>query len=151
MDRNGFAFRLIGAVLLLALIAAGGYMVYRAGMAQGIAQAPEVAKAISQAGANGQPAPVVPMYGYGYGYPYGFGFPRFFGFFPFGICGSILFIFLFFGLLRMVFFRPWRRGWGHYGPWSKDWEGGVPPMFGEWHKRAHGQTGTEAKPEESRP
>ncbi len=148
MFRNGFVFRLIGVLILIGLMAGGGYMAYRAGQVQGISQAPAVATAISQAAENGQAAPAPPMYGYGYGYghgyPYAFGYPHHFGFFPFGICGSILFVFFFFALLRMIF-RPW--GWrhhGHHGPWGK-WEGDVPPMFSEWHKRAHGETPTEEK------
>lgn len=137
MFRNGFIFRLIGALLLVGLVAAGGFMVYKAGVAQGIAQAPQVAEAIQQSAENGQPVP--PMYGYGYPYGYGFGYRHHF-FNPFSaICFSILFLFFFFGFLRMVFFRRWHRGWGHHGHhghWGK-WEGGVPPMFDEWHKRAH--------------
>lgn len=116
-------------------------MAYKAGVAQGIAQAPEVAEAIQQTAENRQP--ISPMYGHGYGQPYGYGYG--FGyrhhFNPFSaICFSIFFLFLFFGLLRFTFFSPWRRGWGHHGhgPWGK-WEGGVPPMFNEWHKRAHGE------------
>ena len=46
MFRNGFIFRLIGVLLLIGLVAAGGFMAYKAGVAQGIAQAPEVAEAI---------------------------------------------------------------------------------------------------------
>ncbi len=134
--------RVIGVLLLLGLLVGGGYMAYKAGVAQGITQAPAVATAISKAAENGQGIPVMPMHGYGYSYgpdlyPY-----HGFGFFPFGICGSILFVFFFFGLLRMLFFRPWRGGWGHHmhgGHWGKRWEGGVPPMFEEWHKRAHGE------------
>jgi len=144
MSRNGpfIVLRVIGFLLLVGLIAGGGFMAYRAGVAQGVVQAPAVATAISQAAENGQVAPVPPMYGYGYGY--GPGYPMYghhFGFFPFGaICGSIFFLFFFFGLMRMVFFRGmWHRGWeGHkHGPWGKHWENGVPPMFNEWHKRAH--------------
>jgi hypothetical protein len=116
MSRTGsFALRLIGALLLIGLMIAGGFMAYRAGIAQGVARAPEVAKAISQAAENGQALPVPPMYGYGYGpgfYPMYF---HPFGFFPFGICGSILFVFIFFGLLRLLFFRPW--AWGRHGYW----------------------------------
>jgi hypothetical protein len=136
MFRNGFIFRLIGVLLLLGLVAAGGYMTYKAGLAQGIAQSPDVAAAIEKSVENGQFAPVMPIYGYPR--PYGFGHPYFFN--PFlAVCGSILFFFLFFGALRMIFFRPWHRGWAHHrhhAPWGK-WEGGVPPMFDEWHKRAH--------------
>ena len=130
--------RVIGFLLLATLIVGGGAMVYKAGMAQGISQAPAVATAISEAAENGQAVPPM-MYGYGYGYPmYG---RHHFGFFPFGaICGSLLFLFLLFGFMKMIFFRGmWHRGWGDHkhGSWGKDWEGGLPPMFDEWHKRAH--------------
>jgi hypothetical protein len=137
MYRNGFVFRLIGVLLLIGIMVAGGFMAYKAGVAQGVIQAPAVATAISQAAENGQAAPVPPMYGYGHPYR-GYGYPHHFGFFPLGaICFSIFFVFLFFGLLKMIFFRRMRHGWGHHGHWKKDWESGVPPMFDEWHKRAH--------------
>ena len=148
MFRNGFVFRLIGFVLLLGLIAGGGAMAYKAGMAQGISQAPAVATAISKAAESGQVAPVPPMmYGYGqpYGYGYGFGYRHHFN--PFGaICGSLIFLFFFFGFMKMIFFRKMRHGWGHHGhhgPWGKDWKDGVPPIFNEWHKHAHGETPAE--------
>lgn len=157
MFRNGFIFRLIGVLLLTGLVAAGGFMAFKAGEAQGIAQAPQVAEAIQQAAEDGGAAPIPPMYAPGYGYPYGYGFGYRHHFNPFGaICFSILFLFFFFGFLRMIFFRRWHRGWGHHGhhgPWGK-WEGGVPPMFDEWHKRAHevpvggGEKPAEEKPEE---
>ena len=148
MFRNGFVFRLIGVVLLLGLIAGGGAMAYKAGMAQGISQAPAVATAISKAAESGQVAPVPPMmYGYGqpYGYGYGFGYRHHFN--PFGaICGSLIFLFFFFSFMKMIFFRKMRHGWGHHGhhgPWGKDWKDGVPSMFNEWHKHAHGETPAE--------
>lgn len=137
--------RTIGVLILLSLIGGAGYMAYQAGVAQGIAQAPEVAVAIEKAAEEG--APVSPMYGhgYGYGYPqgYGFGHPhRFFN--PFGaVCLSIFFLFLFLGFMKMMFFRRMRHGWGHHNHWKKDWDEKVPPFFEEWHKRAHGE-----KPEE---
>ncbi|MBM4425654.1 MAG: hypothetical protein FJ031_00300 [Chloroflexi bacterium] len=128
MFRNSIIVRLIAAALLIGLLAAGGYTAYRAGVSQGIALAPEVAEAIQQQG-----VPVAPMVGYGY--PQSLGYHHFN---PFGaICFSIFFLFLFFGLLKMIFFRRMRHGWSHHSHWKKDWEGGVPPMFDEWHKRAH--------------
>jgi len=154
MFRNGLVFRIVGALLLIGLATVGGFMAYRAGVAQGVIQAPAVATAISKAAENGQAAPIPPMM-YGRGYGYGYGYPMIghpFGFFPFGaICGSILFLFLFFGVMRMIFFRGMmHRGWeGHkHGPWGRHWENGVPPMFEEWHKRAHGEkTEEESKKE----
>jgi hypothetical protein len=144
MFNKGLVFRIIGVILLMGLIAAGGFMTYQAGVAQGTAQAPEVAAAIEKAAESGQAVNVPPMmygdgfYPHGYGYSYGMhGFGHHFMLFPFGICGSILFVLFFFGLLRMIF-RPWRHGHMH-GPWGRHWEDGVPPMFNEWHKRAHGE------------
>jgi uncharacterized membrane protein YhdT len=129
LNRGSFVLRLIGILLLVGLMIGGGVMAYRAGMAQGIAQAPAVAEALSNAAESGQSLPV-PAYGYGYGY-LGYRMHPHFGFFPFGgIFGSILFIFLFFGLLRLIF-RPW--AW-HYGPMHgrAPWKGyggpwGTPP------------------------
>lgn len=144
MSRTGFILRAIGALLLVALVAVGGFMAYRAGVTQGVAQAPVVATAIAKSAESGQVAPVPPMYGYGYAYP-GYGFHHF-GMFPIGgICFGIFFLFLFFGLLRFLFFRPWHREWRHHhGPWGRNWENGVPSMFDEWHKRAHGEKPADA-------
>ena len=137
--------RIFGVLLLLALIVAGGAFVYRAGVAQGISQAPEVAEAIQQAAENGEQIPPT-MFdrGFGYGSPYhhrGFGHPLGFGLFHiFGF--FFIFLFFFFGLLRLIFFR----GWSHHnkhGHWGKHWEDGAPPMFDEWHKKAHGEESAE--------
>ncbi|MBK7447871.1 MAG: hypothetical protein IPJ47_00050 [Anaerolineales bacterium] len=146
-------FRVLGLLLVLGLIAGAGAFGFKAGMMRGIEQAPEVAAAIEKAAEDGQPA--APMYGHGYAYgypqPYGFGFHHHFN--PFGaICGSIFFLFLFFGFMKMMFFRRMRHGWGHHGhhgPWGKGWEGNVPPPFEEWHKRAHGEKPAESSSEES--
>jgi hypothetical protein len=134
MFRNGFVFRLIGILLLVGLMAFGGFMAYKTGVTAGIAQAPAVATAMSQSAENGQGMPWM----YGYPHPYGFGYHPYLGYFPLGgICFSIFFLFLLFGVLRMVFFRTWRHTWGHPGSWGKHSEGNVPPIFDEWHKRAH--------------
>jgi hypothetical protein len=124
-NRGSFALRLIGVLLLVALMIGGGVMVYRAGVANGIAQSPEVAAAISDAAESGGS---LPMHGYGYSYP-GYRMRPHFGFFPFG---GILGLFLFFGLMRMIFFRPW--AWHHYkhhgrGPWKKHGRHWGPPPW----------------------
>ncbi len=149
-------FRVLGLLLVLGLIAGAGAFSFKAGMARGAMQAPEVAAAIEKAAEDGQAVPPM-MYGHGYA-PYGYGYGMrghgHFGFFPFGaICGSIFFLFFFFGFMKMMFFRRMRHGWGHHGhhgPWGKDSDGNVPPMFNEWHKRAHGEQpaeGDESKKE----
>jgi hypothetical protein len=134
-------FRVLGALLVLGLIVGAGAFGYKAGVARGIMQAPAIAKAIEKAAEDGQSAPMPQMYGreFGYGYyPMPFHHP---GFNPIGaICGSIFFLFLFLGFMKMIFFRGMmHRGWeGHkHGHWGKHWENGTPPMFEEWHKRAH--------------
>jgi hypothetical protein len=131
-NKGSFVWRLIGVIVLIGLVVGGGVMAYQAGVAQGIAQAPEVAQALSNAAEDGAALPL-PKYGYGLGYP-AYGMRPHFGTFPFaGILGSILFVFLFFGLLRLVFLRPW--AW-HYGPMRGYWKGyshpwGTPPWVQE--------------------
>jgi len=149
-NKGSFVWRLIGVLLLVGLMIGGGVMAYRAGMAQGIAQAPVVAEALSNAAESGQGLPV-PAYGYRYGYPV-HGLRPHFGFFPFGgIFGSILFIFLFFGLLRLIFFRPWAwhyghtHGRGHWKGYGRYW--GPPPWTSE---DKEGEAETDAKKEEGK-
>lgn len=142
--------RVLGLLLVLGLIAGAGAFGYKAGMAQGIEQSPSVAAAIEKAAENGQAAPFAPTYGYGYPFGYGFHHPHFFN--PFGaVCFSIFFLFLFFGFMKMLFFRRMRHGWAHHGrgPWGGDWEGKVPPFFAEWHKRAHDAPAQDAEGEKS--
>ena len=146
-NRGSFVLRLIGILLLVGLMIGGGVMAYRAGVAQGIAQAPAVAEALSNAAESGQSLPV-PAYGYGYGYPV-YGLRPHFGFFPFGgILGVILFTFLFFGLMRLIF-RPW--SW-HYGPMQGrgPWKGyghpwGTPPWA---HEDKEGEAEADAEKED---
>jgi hypothetical protein len=126
MSRKGpfILFRILGVLLVLGLIIGAGAFGYRAGVSQGISQAPAVAKAIEKAAESGQGAPVPPMYRGDYGYGYGYGYPSPYmmhhhGFSPFGaICGSIFFLFLFFGFMKMMFFRRmmWHGRYGHHGP-----------------------------------
>ncbi|OGO47701.1 MAG: hypothetical protein A2W37_09675 [Chloroflexi bacterium RBG_16_63_12] len=135
---------LIGLLVLALLAGAAGVGVYayNAGVAQGLVQSGKVTVV------EGRPGPY-PYYGGPFLFrPFGFGF----GFL--GCLFPLLFFFLIFGLLRGLLWRGpwgWRRGWGGgghhgHGPWG---EGSVPPMFEEWHRRAHGQG--QSTPSESQP
>ena len=112
---NRYLWRALGiAALVIAVAAVIGIGAYHAGMAQGIAESRAV-----NAPAAGSP------YVYVWPRPWAFGF---FPFFP------ILFLLLFFGIARGLFWRgPWRGGCGYYG-YDR-----VPPQFDEWHRRAHGE------------
>jgi hypothetical protein len=142
---KSFVWRGVISLVLLAVLVAGaagvGVLAYNAGVARGLADSGKVVV---------PPAGVVP-------YPY-------LGFFGpgFGLLNCLLLFFVF-GLFFMVvrgllwgglfgmWRRPfWHRAWG--GPdaphdWRRAWEKGYPPMFDEWHRRAHGQT--EPTPPES--
>ena len=121
--RGSWVLRSIGALLLVGLLIGGGVMAYRFGYAEGLAEAPEIATVISKAAENGQPLPVPPMIGYGRSYanPFMWMHPRY-GFIPFGgVVGFFLLAFLFFGMMRMIFFRRWGWHYGHMhgrGPWQ---------------------------------
>ena len=106
-------------VVLALLVALGiGFGAYNYGVSQGIANSPQVAAAIRDGGHTAYPYP------WHHG-PFGFGFFPFFPFF------GILFFFL---IARLIFWgRPWHGHRGWYGPYD------VPPMFDEWHRRAHEQ------------
>src|SRR5258708_5381840 len=130
----------IFVVLLLVVVgvAAGGYA-YNIGVAQGLANS---GKLVAPQGDG-----VVAPYYYGapfFYHPFGFGF----GFL--GCLFPLLGFFLIFSLLRLVF---WGGGWGGHRGWGRrglGWPEGdgqnfgpggpcVPPMFSQWHKRAHGE------------
>jgi len=139
---NGkIGLRIVAALVLIAAIAGIAFFAFQAGVAQG---SPVTIEAPS---GQAVPAPY-PFYGYGYGmpfhHPFGFGF---------GCFGPLLALFLIFVVLksfRVLFWGPrWGHMHGHYGPWGRRWENGVPPMFEEWHKRAHGETPEEKKDNES--
>src|SRR5258707_889659 len=72
----------------------------------------------------------VPYYGY-YG-PFWHHGPFAFGFF--GFLFPLLGLVLIFGLLRALFWGPWCAGLHRLT------KAGVPPMFAEWHSRAHEST-----------
>jgi hypothetical protein len=130
--------RILSALVLVAAIAGIAFFAFRAGVDQG--------SPITIEAPSGESAPApYPYYGYGAPFhrPYGFGF----GFGCFGPLLVLLLIFLAIKSFRVLFWGP-RWGWGHhrgYGPWGRHWENGVPPMFEEWHKRAHGEQPEEKK------
>lgn len=118
--------RILAALILVAAIAGIAFFAFRAGVAQG---SPITIEAPA---GESVPAPF-PAYGYGmrFQHPFGFGF---------GCVGpllALLLLFLAVKSFRVLFWGP-RWGWGHHhGPWGRHWENRVPPMFEEWHKRAH--------------
>jgi len=139
MNDNKIGLRIISALVLFAAIAGIGFFAFRAGVAQG---SPITIEAPS-GDTNTVP---MPYYSYGYAMPFhrahfGFGF---------GCFGTLLGLFLVILALKSFRMLFWGPRWGHMGhhrgPWGRHWENGVPPMFEEWHKRAHGET-TEDKKE----
>jgi hypothetical protein len=130
---NGnIGWRIASAFVLVAVIAGIAFYAFQAGVAKG---SPVTIEAPS-----GQTAPApYPYYGYGMPFyrPWGFGF---------GFLGFLIPLFLFFIALRAFRFLFWGPRWGYRGPWRHRWsEGGAPPMFEEWHKRAHGESSEEKK------
>ena len=130
--------RIVSALVLVAVIGGIAFLAFQAGVAQG---SPITIDAPS---GESMPAPY-PYYGYGMPFhrPWGFGFGL-------GCLGPILLVFLLFVALRSFRFLFWgpRWGWGEArGHWRRHWEGGVPPMFEEWHKRSHGENTEEDKKE----
>lgn len=130
-------FGILLALVLIAGAVAIGATAYRAGVVRGLADSGQL---VLPGGGDFGPRGGEPGYGF-YGHrPFGFG-PFGFGFGFLQCLVPLFFFFLFFSLLRGLFGwrRPWGWGWGGHhhgqGPWGK----GVPPMFEEWHKQAHGQ------------
>ncbi len=119
--------RILAALVLIAAVAGVAFFAFNAGMATHV-QAP--------ATTNGQ-APY-PYYGYPFWRPwpfFGFGFGCFFPLI------ALLLLFLAFRAFSFVLWGPrWGR-WGRRHGWRHGWddESSVPPMFREWHDRAHGQ------------
>jgi hypothetical protein len=121
-----FIFRFIAALLLVGLVATVGVSIYNAGVSAGIAT--DVGNAI----ASGAPVPAGYYHGPYVGQPWGHGFG--FG----GFILGLLFLFLFFGLLRAVF------GWGRWGHYRRDGYGkgrhsGWHDYMGAWHEEQHGK------------
>jgi hypothetical protein len=135
---KNIVFRIIAGLVLLAAIAGIAYFAYQAGVTSGaVANLPVTGEQTVEQ------------------------FHPFYGMHPFFglsclIPLAVLFLFcLAFGSMRRMLWGP-RWGWRHMGPgpmghgpmkhYSPCGEG-VPPMFNEWHKRAHAET--EKAPEEN--
>ena len=129
---NGkIVFRIASAFVLIAAMAGIAFFAFNAGVAQG---SPVTIEA--PAGQSAQ-APY-PYFGHGYGY--GMPFHRPFGM-GFGCFGLLIPLFLFFVAMKAFRIMTWGPRMGHmhgHGPWRHGCgENGLPPMFEEWHKRAH--------------
>ena len=139
---KNIVFRVISAIVLLAAIAGIAGFAFNAGMLRG--------ESLSvQAPAAG--VPPVP----GYAYPMPFMHP-FFGFGFLGLLVPLFLLFLAFGAFRRMLWGP-RWGMMHHmhnmrdmqhGPWGEHNGDFVPPMFAEFHRRAHAAP---EKPEDGAP
>jgi hypothetical protein len=123
---------IIFTLISVAILAAIAFYAYSWGLSQGALQNAQI---VVPGAGEGQ-APVYPYYVMPYHFGrWGWGWGGAFGFLQCLI--PIFGIFLAAMLLRLLFGRPWRRGWGWGGPGRWDSEHGTPPMFAEWHRRAH--------------
>lgn len=130
--------RIVFGLFVLAALAGVGALAYQAGLAQG------AAVQLGAAGAAGAPG-----MGWAVRGPMAFGL----GFGLFGVLGLIFKVLLGFFLISLVLRLIFRPHWGHgpwmmrgpwmgHGPWGHggpDQGQNVPPMFAEWHRRAHGE------------
>jgi hypothetical protein len=124
-------FRIIAGLVLLAAIAGIAFFAYQVGATHGA-----VANVQLPTAGNGQPFQ-----------PY-FWHP-FFGVDIFSLLFGFFLLMLAFSAMRRLIFGP-RWGWRHMdhgrmgqGPWSE----GVPPMFAEWHRRAHAAPESDKAPD----
>ena len=116
---NGYSrwAAILGALLLAAVV---GVMAYNAGVAHGIQQSGKIVVAPPGAPAAAPYPYPYPYYGW---HPWGFGF----------FFGPLILLFVFFSILRAVFWRAaWRRG--AYGAYGACGPGG---RMEEWHRQMH--------------
>lgn len=121
MDRRAVLFAVLAVVIVVGALGLAAYS-YNMGVVQGLAQSDKL-----PAPGNGT-APYYPFAGGPYLFrPWGWGF---------GLLGCLVplfFFFLIFGMFRMLFWGGrWGYGWRHGMA-----ERGVPPMFEQWHQKAH--------------
>lgn len=126
-----FAGVMLVLFLLAAVVFGVGLPAYQFGVAQGLADSGKIVVP-----AGGVPAPYV----YGPGMHFGrFGW----GFQPLGCLVPVIGLFIFFGVMRMLFWRGPRMWHMRHGHWGGE---GVPPVFAEWHRRAHDEKSAEPQP-----
>jgi hypothetical protein len=137
---NGkIVFRIIAGLVLIAAIGAIAFFAFNMGLAQHV-QIPAANGGQTQLPNGGMP----------YNTPY-FWHP--FPFLGFGCFAPLIAIFLLFLAFRAFSFLFWGPHWGYSGHMHRAWrrggwnEGEVPPMFQEWHKRAHGESVADEKKE----
>ena len=141
MFARGFVFRLVGLLVILALLAAGGSLLFRSGYSQGF-----LAGSLS-AGAEGgnQLLPNLPYGMTPYGW-YGHGF----GFNPLGPLLGLLFIGGLIALFFGFFNRSFRQHAGPFGRWhseGSDWGPGAwEARMKAWHEAQAAEKGGK-KPE----
>ncbi len=127
-------FRIIAGIVLVAAVAGIAWFAFNAGVMQ------NVVSELPQGQPGDAPAPYI-----GYGMHFWHPFP----FYGFGCFGPLLALFLLFIALRAFGILFWGPRWGHlhYAGWHRGgWGNGeVPPMFQEWHDRAHGKPESEKK------
>lgn len=129
-------FRIVIGLVIVAVLIGAGVFVYNLGVAQGLAQAPQLAERLGDAPfLRGGPGMMPWMHYGGWGFrPFGWGF---------GIFGFLIPLLFFLGLFwlisRLFFWGRWGRGPGH-------WEQRGQQMFEEWHRRAHGEGSGQAPP-----
>lgn len=123
---NGrIVLRVLSGLVLVAVIIGIGAFAFNAGLTQGMVRTTQL-----PAGGSGNMPYLF------YGMPYGHIFP----FFGLGCFGPLILFFLFFLALsafRHLFWGGTRLGRLHSREWGRGSGEGLPPMFAEWHRRAH--------------
>ena len=124
MTTRQVIYRVIAGLVLLGAIAGIAFFAFNAGVVRGTGLE--------------LPAVIQPNNGIVYMHPHG-GFGCLIPLFV------LFLVFIAFGGMRRLIWGP-RYGWGrhHCHPKHWSWNEGVPPMFDEWHRRAHAAPGKDA-------
>jgi len=136
-------YRIVAGLVLLAALAGIAFLAYQAGVNHAAAANIQLPEA-------GTGLPYYPFYG----------MHPFFGLGLFGFLFALFLLCLAFGSMRRLIWGPRWWGWRHmaghgpegfepkgHGPWGE----GFPPMFAEWHRRAHAAPSGEETPAGKKP